>query len=501
MSRPGFVLTVDERTPPLRVQAGSAVRMERLPLGARVVYPPDPLPRIRDVDTAIAAALSAPAGRAPLASLLKAGMRLTIAVDDITRPAPAMAAPDVRRRVVEQVLELAARAGIDDVEIIMATGVNRRLTAVELEALLGERVFRAFYPARLYNHDAERAPGLVEVSESAAGGGDAARLLNRRAVDSDVVVHVGVTATTVGEPVDPLVDGLSGFRSAPAAQVADTLGATPVFAVGAALDNATYPSNVGFLRRREWEWDVADHALVKGLVRGGRAVPAALRDRIWRSATAPYGVLTVAAGAPSQVRPVVLAAVEEQERTEVPGQSDVVMLGVPPTSADAVNSVLNPIAVAASVGRSLLAHRQRPVVRTGGVAIVFHPLARTFHPVHHLASIDFFDDVLAESSDPATIATKYEDQYTSDPWAVQAYRHSHAFHPSHPFRMWQAVTEATSELGDVIVVGGDRATAARLGWTAVTTLSDALALAARTVGASPSITYLHSPPAVVPVVR
>lgn len=501
MSRPGFVLTVDERTPPLRVQAGSVVRMERFPLGTRVVYPPDPRPRIRDVDAAIAATLTAPFGRAPLESLLTSGMRLTIAVDDLTRPAPPMTTPDVRRRIVEQVLELAARAGVDDVEIIVATGVNRRLTAVELETLLGERVFRSFYPAHLRNHDAEDAGGLVEVSEKSPDGDQAVRQLNRRAVECDLVVHVGVTATTVGESVDPLVDGLSGFRSAPPSTIADTLGDTPVFAVGAALDNATYPSNVGFLRRREWEWGVADHALVKGLVRGGRMLPSALRDRVWREASSPYGVLTVAAGAPSQVRPMVLDAVEQQETTEVEGQSDVVVLGVPPTSRDAVNSVMNPVAVAASVGRSLLAYRSQPVVRDGGVAIVVHPLSRVFHPVHQLTSIDFFDDVLGASVDAGTIAAKYEDQYTADPWAVQAYRHSHAFHPSHPFRMWRAATDATARLSDVIVVGGDRATAARLGWTAATTLSDALAIADRIVGPGPSITYLHAPPSVVPVVR
>jgi len=503
MSRPGFVLTVDERTPRLRVQAGSMVRMERFPEGSRVVYPPDPQPRIRDVDAAIAAQLAAPTGRAPLAELLRPGAAVTIAVDDITRPAPPMATPDVRRRIVEQVLELAARAGVDDVEIIVATGVHRRLTEVELETLLGERVFRSFYPARLRSHDAEDSANLVEVPVPGSDGGR--RQVNRRAAESDLVVHVGLTATTVGESMDPLSDGLAGARSTSdtvaTAGVADAFGDTPVFAIAAALDNATYPSNVGFLRRREWEWGAIDQALVKGLVRGGRALPSPVRDRAWRTAASPYGVLTVAAGAPSQVRPLVLDAVERQEATEVEGQSDVVVLGVPPTTPDVVNSVLNPVAVAAHLGRSLSAFRNRRLVRDGGVAILVHPLSRTFHPVHHLTSIDFFDEVLGDSTDPRAMATKYEEQYTGDPWAVQAYRHSHAFHPSHPFRMWRAATEGTSRLSDVIVVGGDRANAARLGYTAVTTLADALALADRVVGSDPSVTYLHAPPSVVPTVR
>ena len=41
MSRPGFALEVDERTPPLLVRSGSAVRLERFSLGTQVVYAPD----------------------------------------------------------------------------------------------------------------------------------------------------------------------------------------------------------------------------------------------------------------------------------------------------------------------------------------------------------------------------------------------------------------------------------------------------------------------------
>ena len=49
MPRPGFVLDVDERTPPLLVHEGERFRMQRFPVGTRVVYPPDSLPGIRDV--------------------------------------------------------------------------------------------------------------------------------------------------------------------------------------------------------------------------------------------------------------------------------------------------------------------------------------------------------------------------------------------------------------------------------------------------------------------
>ena len=65
MPRPGFVLEVDERTPPLLVHEGEGFRMQKFPLGTRVVYPPDALPGIRDVQRRDPSRPAAPRGRLP----------------------------------------------------------------------------------------------------------------------------------------------------------------------------------------------------------------------------------------------------------------------------------------------------------------------------------------------------------------------------------------------------------------------------------------------------
>jgi len=84
MPRPGFVLEVDERTPPLLVHEGEGYRMQKFPLGTRVIYPPDSLPGIDDLNAAIKHALLNPMGdSAPLPDLLHAGMKLTIAVEHL----------------------------------------------------------------------------------------------------------------------------------------------------------------------------------------------------------------------------------------------------------------------------------------------------------------------------------------------------------------------------------------------------------------------------------
>ena len=91
MPRPGFVLEVDERTPPLIVHEGEGYRMQKFPLGTRVIYPPDALPGVRDLNAQIRRALLDPVGDSkPLPELLFAGMKLTIAVDDISIPLPPM---------------------------------------------------------------------------------------------------------------------------------------------------------------------------------------------------------------------------------------------------------------------------------------------------------------------------------------------------------------------------------------------------------------------------
>ena len=137
--REACVVEVHEGSPPTLFHAGESFRLERLPVGSRIVYPPPPLNGLADVEAAIAAALDSPLGMDPLDALLSPGMRLTIAFDDISLPLPPMREPDIRGRVIEQVLERAYRAGVDDIHLIAALALHRRMTPAELERAVGDR--------------------------------------------------------------------------------------------------------------------------------------------------------------------------------------------------------------------------------------------------------------------------------------------------------------------------------------------------------------------------
>lgn len=148
MPRPGFVLDVDRSTPPVLFHHGEQLRLEKLPPGrSRIIYPAEPLAALDHPDAAIADALANPLGDSePLAALLRPGMKLTIAFDDISLPLPPMRRPDIRQRVIEQVLDLAAAAGVDDVMLIAALALHRRMTEDELRHAVGDRVYDAFAP-------------------------------------------------------------------------------------------------------------------------------------------------------------------------------------------------------------------------------------------------------------------------------------------------------------------------------------------------------------------
>src|SRR5438874_3750409 len=161
MPRPGAVIEVDRSTPPTLFHYGEGVRLERLPLGSRVIYPPDPLPPIAHPERAIRRSLAHPLDDDPLKSLLRPGMRLTIAFDDLSLPLPPMAQPDVRQLVMEEVLELSADAGVEDVHVVAANSLHRRMTEDEIRHIVGDRIFSTFWPERLYNHDAEDPDGNV----------------------------------------------------------------------------------------------------------------------------------------------------------------------------------------------------------------------------------------------------------------------------------------------------------------------------------------------------
>src|SRR5258706_8233139 len=169
MGRQGAVIEVDRNPRPVLFHLGEGVRLEKLPLGSRIVYPPDPLEPIAHPERAVKRALAKPLDEDPLKSLLRPGMKLTIAFDDLSLPLPPMAAPDVRQLVMEEVIDMAAEAGVEDIHLIAALGLHRRMTADEVPHIGGDRIFTTFWPDRLYQHNGEDPEANVSIGKTAHG--------------------------------------------------------------------------------------------------------------------------------------------------------------------------------------------------------------------------------------------------------------------------------------------------------------------------------------------
>lgn len=524
MPRPGFVLDVDRSTPPVLFHHGEQFRLEKLPAGrSRIIYPAEPLAPLDDIDGAIRNALANPIGdSAPLADLLFPGMKLTIAFDDISLPLPPMKRPDIRQRVIEAVLDIAAAKGVDDVHLIAALALHRRMTEAELRHAVGDRVYEAFAPhGLLYNHDAED-PDNLEFLGTTDKGEEVE--INKRAATSDLIVYVNINLVSMDGGWKSTATGLASYRSLRHHHNVHTMqhsrsfmdrhkselhhsnwrmgkvlrdAGVKVFQIETTMNNDVFGTEgpMSVLQKREWEWSPKDRAIFLGMQKGLDRMSPRMRRSVFQSWKAPHQMTSVQAGEVEAVHEVTTANVFEQHLVPVEGQTDILTMGLPYICPYNVNSIMNPILVMClGLGYFFNLYRGKPPVREGGVLIMSHPTPWDFHPVHHPSYIDFFEQVLAESTDPKVIEATWEKQYAEDEWYRHLYRTSYAYHGVHPFYMWYWGSHAMQHLGRVIIVGGDVRSVRRLGFQPASTLQDALEMASDVVGRDATITHLKNPP-------
>ena len=528
MPRPGFVLDVDRSTPPILFWRGENYSLEKLPADrSRVIYAPEPEAPIDDIDSAIRHALLNPIEMDPLPTLLFPGMKLTIAFDDISLPLPKMTRPDIRQRVIESVLDLAAEAGVDDVHIIAALALHRRMTEDELRHMLGDRVYDAFAPrGMLYQHDAEDPDNMALLGETPQGEEVE---INKRAAESDLLVYVNINLVAMDGGWKSTATGLSSYRSLRHHHNTHTMENSrsfmdqhkselhksnwrmgkimkkhgpKIFQIETTVNNDTFPSAFDFLGKREWEWNARDRAKFVASSAALSRTPARMRRNIFQSIEAPHQMTSIQAGEVEAVHKVTTANVYRQQLVEVQGQTDILTMGIPFICPYNVNSIMNPILVMCTgLGYFFNLYRNKPLVREGGVIIMTHPTTNEFHPVHHPSYIDFFEQVLTETTVPSELEARFEKKFAEDEWYKHLYRTGNAYHGVHPFYMWYWGSHALQHCGKVIIVGGDAPTIRRLGFTPASTFNDALEIASDVVGRSPTITHFHTPPIMIADVK
>jgi hypothetical protein len=516
-----LVVTIERRSAPRATFSGNELVSVDLPVGSRVVYPRPPLEGLKDVDAAIRYAINHPLGCEPLHAKLRPGMKVVIAIDDVSVPLPPMRAPDVRERILTVVLTMLADHGVEDVEMIIATSIHRRMTAAEVRHVVGDRIFKAFWPDRLYNHDAEDPKGMKVVGTTEQGE---VVELNRKAVEADLLVYVSLNLVPMSGGHKSVAVGLCGYRSLrahhnphvmrecwsymdPSASALATsierMGrlaekALDVFHVEATVNNRMYDRPLSFLHKIEDDWSGAERAAFRGLSLTLSKLPAAARQAVFERIPAPYGVTGVVAGECEAVHAKTLERSYAQYLVPLQGQADVLVCGVPYISPYNVNSFLNPLLVQVMAqGYLFNMYRGAPVVKKGGTLIVFHPCTDQFDQEQHAPYVEFVHDVLPQTRDALVMHRKFEEKFANNPAYIEMYRRGHAYHPVHPFFMWYWGEAGRQHLGRVIVVGADNDYIPKLlGWERARSFPEAMAMASD-AKREPEVTMLHVPPIVM----
>src|SRR6202011_5047974 len=385
-------------------------------------------------------ALNNPVGdREPLPALLRPGMRLTIAFDDISLPLPPMQRPDIRQMVIEQVLDMAADAGVDDVALIVALALHRRMTEPELRHAIGDRIYDAFAPnGLLTQHAAENPSNLVHLGQTDQGEDVE---INKRAAESDLLIYVNINLVAMDGGHKSVATGLSSYRSLrhhhnvrtmqhsrsfmdqPRSELHSSnwrmgrmiaASGVKVFQIETTLNTDTFPSSFAFLQKREWEWTARDRVAYLAVSNAIDRAPDRVVRSIFQSIKSPHRMTGVTAGEVEAVHEVTTECVYRQQLVEVDGQADVVTFRLPYICPYNVNSIMNPILVMClGLGYFFNLYRGKPLVRPGGVVILSHPTPWAFHPVHHPSYIDFFEEVLADTTDPVEIEKTYEERFAT----------------------------------------------------------------------------------------
>src|ERR671917_842635 len=204
------VIYIDRDSAPRIIPSGEDFILEDIPIGTRVLYPNPSIKGLPTREAAIRYALNHPHGCDPLFAQLEPGMRVTIAVADISLPLPPMATPDIRQSILEIVLDMLAGHGVDDVHIIIANSLHRKMTEWEMKRMVGAEIFDEFHPDRYYNHDAEDPDGLTVLGETRH---HEPLRVNRRAAESDLVIYVNINLVPMDGGHKSVAVGLCDYES------------------------------------------------------------------------------------------------------------------------------------------------------------------------------------------------------------------------------------------------------------------------------------------------
>lgn len=144
------------------------------------VFTPREIEGVENTQAEIERALKNPLGSKRLKNIVKLKDRIAIVIDDITRPLPS-------QEILPPLISELTSSGIkeEDIIIIIATGLHRKLTKQEISKLVGKEVVDRI---KVINHDPYSKENLVYLGRTSRGSDI---YINKTFIGADLKILVG----------------------------------------------------------------------------------------------------------------------------------------------------------------------------------------------------------------------------------------------------------------------------------------------------------------------
>ena len=333
---------------------------------------------VRDLEAAVAEALSHPLGSPPIGALVKPGARVVIAFDDAT---VASYGP-VRGVVIHRLLAELDRAGVSrsNVKLICANALHRKFRPEELARLIGEDLVREF-GERLFCHDAEDEENLVYFGRT-PGGYDVE--ISRHVAEADLTIYVNAAHNRgFSGAWKSICVGLSTYRSIRHHHTPDGM-------------------SMSIHKNRM-------HAMLDEMGAHLESKIAGTIFKIDAIEKNPFQKSHIFAGSTWESRKAALEVLEKlypPRRSLSEDKFDVVLYGVPDWSPYAIFSHMNPILTLISSGLGYLGGTVQALGKPGCTVIMATPCPERWDRVHHASYPDVWENVLSTMRDPYEIEAK-----------------------------------------------------------------------------------------------
>lgn len=377
-------------------------------------------PVLKDPEEHFRRAIANPVAMPPIADLANKDSRVTIAFD----APPRSGIP--RRIAIPLIMDELNKAGVSEhnVTLICASGSQRKRTASELRANLGDEIFNRFWPHRLKSHDCTQ--NLVFLGESAHG--DYVEY-NEAVAKSDLVFYLGtvVPVNWGGFTGTGIVIGLASARSI----------------MSHHSEVIAHPDSFEAEPRKSlyMHHKMAINAQIEKAT--GKKI--FYVDACTNSKGEPC---TVFAGHCPEIAELEWQGAERLYRYPVE-QADVMIMGVPPT--DVYGSPNNPLLMLTYATMAFRSFVKKPPVRKGGVLIVLSQCNGAID--ERLRQSDREVIKLFGNSFSVLDFQDYKEEFLTREDMIYRYRNCNAYHPIHPFWLFYESQYILDHMSKVIVAG------------------------------------------------